>query len=122
VTQKHPDTGAFDRIPFFIDQALKDRDSTQHVVVLEQQRHTEITQRKAQEQRAREENQQIEEVQASLPIETLEALRQEATERVAQEYGKVEFGKQTLIRLKMEELIRERYVKPRQNHVYKFGE
>src|SRR4030095_13357739 len=26
VTQKHPDTGAFDRIPFFIDQALKDRE------------------------------------------------------------------------------------------------
>ena len=110
VTQRHPDTGAFDRIPFFIDQALKDRESRQQVVVLEQQRHTEITQRKAQEQRTREENQQIEEVQASLPAETLKALRQEATEYIAQEYGKVEFGEQTLIRLKMEELIRERYV------------
>ena len=110
VAQKHPDTGAFDRIPFFIDQALKDRDSRQKVVVIEQQLQTEITQRKAQEQHIREENQQIEEIQASLSTETLEALRQDATKRVAQEYGKVEFGEQTLIRLKMEELIRERYV------------
>jgi len=110
VTQNHPDTGAFDRVPFFIDQALKDRESRQHAVVTEHQRQTELTQRKAQEQRTREENQQIEEVQASLPAETLEALRQEATERVVQEYGKVEFGEQTLIRLKMEELIHERYV------------
>ena len=110
VTQKHPDTGAFDRIPFFIDQALKDRESRQQIAAMEQQRQTEITQRKAQEQRTREENQQIEEIQASLSTETLEALRQEATQCVAQEYGKVEFGEQTLIRLKMEELIRERYV------------
>jgi hypothetical protein len=110
VTQKHPDTGAFDRIPFFIDQALKDRNSRQQATVVEQQLQTEITQRKAQEQRTREENQQIEEAQASLSAETLEALRQEATQLVAQEYGKVEFGKQTLIRLKMEEMIRERYV------------
>jgi hypothetical protein len=111
VIQKHPDTGAFDRIPFFIDQALKDRENRQQLLVLEQRRQTEITQRKAQEHHTREENQQIEEVQASLPPETLEALRQEATKLVAQEYGKVEFGEQTLIRLKMEELIRERYVR-----------
>ncbi len=110
VTQKHPDTGAFDRIPFFIDQALKDRDSKKQVAVREQQLQTEITQRRDQEQRTREENQQIVEVQASLSTETLEALRQEATQLVAQEYGKVEFGEQTLIRLKMEEMIRERYV------------
>ena len=110
VTQKYPDTGAFDRIPFFIDQALKDRDSKEQIPVMEQQLQTEITQRRAQEQRTREENQQIEEVQASLSSETLEALRQEATQLVAQEYGKVEFGEQTLIRLKMEEMIRERYV------------
>jgi hypothetical protein len=94
----------------FIDQALKDRDSKEQIPVMEQQLQTEITQRRAQEQRTREENQQIEEVQASLSSETLEALRQEATQLVAQEYGKVEFGEQTLIRLKMEEMIRERYV------------
>ena len=110
VTQKHPDTGAFDRISFFIDQAVKERESRQQVAVMEHQLHTEMTQRNAQEHRTREENQQIEEVQASLPPETLEALRQEATTLVGQEYGKVEFGEQTLIRLKMEELIRERYV------------
>ena len=87
MTEKHPDTGAFDRIPFFIDQALKDRDSRQQVAVMEQQLQTEITQRRDQEQRTRKENQQIEEVQASLSSETLEALRQEATQLIAQEYG-----------------------------------
>jgi hypothetical protein len=110
VTQKHPDTGSFDRIPFFIDQALKDRGTRQQITAMEQQHQAEITQRKMQEQRTKEENQQLEEIQASLSTETLEGLRQEATQFIAQEYGKVEFGEQTLIRLKMEELIRERYV------------
>jgi hypothetical protein len=106
----HPDTGSFDRIPFFIDQALKDQGTRQQITAIEQQRQAEITQRKAQEQRMKEENQQLEEIQASLSTETLEGLRQEATQFIAQEYGKVEFGEHTLIRLKMEELIRERYV------------
>ena len=110
VAQKHPDTGSFDRIPFFIDQALKDQGTRQQITAIEQQRQAEITQRKAQEQRMKEENQQLEEIQASLSTETLEGLRQEATQFIAQEYGKVEFGEHTLIRLKMEELIRERYV------------
>lgn len=111
VAQKHPDTGSFDRIPFFIDQALKDRGNRQQITAIEQQRQAEmITQRKVQEQRMKEENQHLEEIQASLSTETLEGLRQEATQFIAQEYGKVEFGEQTLIRLKMEELIRERYV------------
>jgi hypothetical protein len=109
VTQQHPDTGSFDRIPFFIDQALKDRETRQQITVMGQQRRAAITQRKVQEQRTKEENQQLEEIQASLSADILEGLRQEATQFIAQEYGKVEFGEQTLIRLKMEELIRERY-------------
>ena len=110
VTQKHPDTGSFDRIPFFIDQALKDREIRQQITAMEQQRQAEITQRQVQEQRTKEEDQQLEDIQASLSAETLESLRQEATQLIVQEYGKVQFGEQTLIRLKMEELIRERYV------------
>jgi hypothetical protein len=62
------------------------------------------------QQRTKEEDQQLEDIQASLSAETLEGLRQEATQLIAQEHGKVQFGEQTLIRLKMEELIRERYV------------
>ena len=110
MTQRHPDTGSFDRIPFFIDQALKDREIRQQMTAMEQQRQAKITQRKVQEQRTKEEDQQLEDLQTSLPAETLEGLRQEATQLIAQEYGKVQFGEQTLIRLKMEELIRERYV------------
>ncbi|HEV8712588.1 MAG TPA: hypothetical protein VGX03_07145 [Candidatus Binatia bacterium] len=110
VTQKHPDTGSFDRIPFFIDQALKDQNASQQVAVIEHQLQAEITQRKAQEQRTKEADQQLEEVQASLSRETLEALRQEAAQRVAEEHGNVAFGQQTLIRLEMETLIRERYL------------
>jgi hypothetical protein len=110
VTQKHPDTGSFDRIPFFIDQALKDREMRQQMTATEQQRQAKMTQRKVQEQRTKEEDQQLEDIRASLSAETLEGLRQEATQLIAQEYGKVQFGEQTLIRLKMEELIRERYI------------
>jgi len=110
VTQKHPDTGSFDRIPFFIDQALKDRETRQQMTTMEQQRQAKITQRKVREQRTKEEDQQLEDIQASLSTEILERLRQEATQLIAQEYGKVQFGEQTLIRLKMEEMIRERYI------------
>jgi hypothetical protein len=110
VTQKHPDTGSFDRIPFFIDQALKDRETRQQMTAMEQQRQAKVTQRKVQEQRTKEEEQQLEDLQASLSTETLEHLRQEATQLISQEYGKVQFGEQTLIRLKMEEMIRERYL------------
>jgi hypothetical protein len=110
VTQKHPDTGSFDRIPFFIDQALKDQKASQQVAVIEHQLQAEITQRNAQEQRTKEADQQLEEVQASLSRETLEVLRQEAAQRVAEEHGNVAFGQQTLIRLEMEALIRERYL------------
>jgi hypothetical protein len=110
VTQRHPDTGSFDRIPFFIDQALKDRETRQQMTAMEQQRQAKVTQRKVQEQRTKEEEQQLEDLQASLSTETLEHLRQEATQLISQEYGKVQFGEQTLIRLKMEEMIRERYL------------
>jgi len=110
VTQKHPDTGSFDRIPFFIDQALKDQKASQQVAVIEQQLQADITPRKAQEQRTKEADQQLEAVQASLSQETLEVLRQEAAQRVAEEHGHVAFGQQTLIRLEMEALIRERYL------------
>jgi hypothetical protein len=110
VTQKHPDTGSFDRIPFFIDQALKDREIRQQMTAMDQQRQAKITQRQVQEQLTKEEDQQLEDIQASFSTETLERLRQEATQLIVQEYGKVQFGEQTLIRLKMEELIRERYI------------
>jgi hypothetical protein len=76
----------------------------------EQQRQAKMTQRKVQEQRTKEEDQQLEDIRASLSAETLEGLRQEATQLIAQEYGKVQFGEQTLIRLKIEELMRERYI------------
>jgi len=92
VTQKHPDTGSFDRIPFFIDQALKDRQIRQQMTAMEQQRQTKITQRKVQEQRTKEEDQQLEDLQASLSAETLEGLRQEATQLIAQEHGKVQLA------------------------------
>jgi hypothetical protein len=80
------------------------------MIAMEQQRQAEITQRKVQEQCTKEEDRQLEAIQASLSVETLEGLWQEATQLIAQEYGKVQFGEQTLIRLKIEELMRERYI------------
>jgi len=110
VTQKYPNTGSFDRIPFFIDQALKDQRASQQVAVVAHQLQAEVSQRNAQEQRTKEAEQQIEAVKTSLSTETLEALRREAAQRVVEEHGNVAFGQQTLIRLEMEELIRERYI------------
>ena len=108
----HPTTGAFSRLPHFIDQALKARDlqrqTSQHHAAGTHERRDE----QPHEQQERDEAQQqerIEAVKASLSADILAALRQEAEWCIDQEQPHIKFGRDTLVRLKLEDLITTRY-------------
>jgi Helix-turn-helix domain len=108
--QQHPATGSFSRLSHFIDQAIKDRQTGQRARELEQQQDREAERQWAERQRLGEERQQIEEVKASLPQGTLEELYQEAARLVEQESPNLKFGKDLIIRIKLNELVKLRYL------------
>jgi Helix-turn-helix domain len=108
--QHHPATGSFSRLSHFIDQAVKDREARQRARELEQQQDHEAERQRAERQRLEEERQQIEEVKASLPRGTLEELYQEAARLVEQESPNLKLGKDLITRMKLNELIKLRYL------------
>ena len=101
---RHPETGAFSRVPHFIDQALKEQQLIEHAAASQQQQRVEEAQQRQAEQ------QQLDDFFASLPAAEQQYLQQHAAVLVAQEHGEVSYGHATLIRFKVEELIRERYL------------
>ena len=106
----HPTTGSFARLPHFIDQALKERTTPQSVST---QRHPlTVDEEKDREQRRQleEEQQQIEEVKTSLAPELFAALREEARRLIKQENPNIRFGENILIQLKIDELVKHRYL------------
>lgn len=110
VVRTYPDTGSFDRIPHFIDQALKDREEEKKALEAQRRLKVEEERRRAEEQQIEQERKRIEEVKASLPSEKLEELRQEALELLEREKVNVELGRETLLRLKMDELVTAKYL------------
>jgi hypothetical protein len=108
--QHHPATGSFSRLSHFIDQAIKERETEQHAREVGQEQVRAAEQQRAEQQRMEEERQQIEEVKASLLPETLEGLHQEATHLIEQESPGLKFGKDLMIRVKLNELIKLRYL------------
>jgi len=110
VVQTYPDTGSFDRIPHFIDQALKDREKEREALEVQHRLKVEEERRRAEEQQIERERKRIEEVKASLPPEKLEELRQEALELLEREKVNLELGRETLLRLKVDELITAKYL------------
>lgn len=59
---------------------------------------------------AEAEQRQIEELKATFPPERLEALREDARALVAQEHPNLKFGQDILIRLKVDELVKDQYL------------
>jgi hypothetical protein len=110
VTRTYPDTGSFDRIPFFIDQALKDRNVKQRAIELEHRRQAQEKQQRLEQRQLEEKRQRIKAVKASLSPDELARLQQEASRLIEEEQGPVTLGQKILIRLKMDELIRTRYL------------
>jgi hypothetical protein len=107
---RHPETGAFSRVPHFIDQALKEQQMIEHAAASQQQQRVAEAQQRQAEQQLKAEQQQFDNIFASLPAAEQQYLQQHAAVLVAQEHGEVSYGHATLIRFKVEELIRERYL------------
>jgi hypothetical protein len=106
----HPTTGSFSRLSHFIDQAIKEWQAEQHIREVDREQTRTAEQRHAEQQRMEEERQQIEEAKAMLPAETLEGLYQEAKRVIEQESPGLTFGKDLLIRVKLNELVKLRYL------------
>jgi Helix-turn-helix domain len=107
---QHPTTGSFSRLSHFIDQAIKEREAGQRARDVEQQQVRDGERQRAERQQMQEERQRIEEVKTSLPPETLEELYREATRLVGQESPTLKLGKELMIQLKLNELVKVRYL------------
>jgi hypothetical protein len=109
VIKKYPDTGSFERVAHFIDQALKEKVAEEKSQEVEQHLQIEAKQRQAEEQQIEQERKKIEEIKASLPREVLEEVRQEAIKLLQEEKANLGLGREILIRLKMNELLTTQY-------------
>jgi Helix-turn-helix domain len=110
LTRRHPTTGSFSRLVHFIDQAVKERQTEQHVREVDQAQARAAEHRRAEQQQMEEERQQIDEVKTSLPPETIDGLYQEAKQLVEQESPNLKFGKDLMIQVKLNELVKLRYL------------
>lgn len=108
--QHHPATGSFSRLSHFIDQAIKERQTAQHTQEAKEEQVRVVEYQRAEQQRMDEERQQIEEAKAILPPETIEGLYQEAKYLVEQENPSLKFGKDLIIQVKLNELVKLRYL------------
>jgi Helix-turn-helix domain len=108
--QHHPATGSFSRLSHFIDQAIKERQTEQHSQEAKEEQVRVAEYQRAEQQRMDEERQQIEEAKGLLPPETLEGLYQEAKCLVEQESPSLKFGKDLMIQVKLNELVKLRYL------------
>jgi hypothetical protein len=109
----HPTTGSFSRLPHFIDQALKARDlqsrTPQHYAPDTREIKNDQL-RRQQERHEAQQQERIDAVKASLSQGALAALHEEAERYVDQEHPHIKFGRDTLVRLKLEELIINQYL------------
>jgi Helix-turn-helix domain len=109
----HPTTGSFSRLPHFIDQALKARDLQHRTPQYYAPSTRESRDDQLRRQQERDEAQQqvrIEAAKASLSPSALAALREEAERCVDQEHPNIKFGRDTLVRLKLEDLLIKQYL------------
>jgi hypothetical protein len=106
----HPTTGSFSRLSHFIDQAIKEWQAEQQIREVHQEEVRTIEHQRAEQQRMDEERHQIEEAKALLSPETLEGLFQEAAHLIEQENPGLKFGKDLMIRIKLNELVKLRYL------------
>jgi hypothetical protein len=110
LVRQHPTTGSFSRLAHFIDQAIKERETEQRVREIEQRQVRDGERQRAERQHMQEERQRIEEAKASLPRETLEELYREATQLVEQESPTLKLGKDLMIQLRLNELVKLQYL------------
>jgi hypothetical protein len=110
LVRQHPTTGSFARLTHFIDQAIKEREAEEHARERVEQQVRDGERQRAERQQMHEERQRIEEVKASLSSETIEELYREATRLVGLESPTLKLGKDLMIQLKLNELVKLRYL------------
>jgi len=110
ILQNHPETGSFSRVQHFIDQALKASLQNTQKIKKEQERRIEEERKTSEERKAIEEGRKIDEIKTSLTQPELDLLTHEARQLVEKEQGNVRFGKETLVQLRIRQLIRERFL------------
>jgi hypothetical protein len=108
--QHHPTTGSFARLSHFIDQAIKKWQAEQRRQELDEEQSRMAEQQHAEHQRMEEERHQIEEAKALLPPEILERLYQEARRLIDEESPSLKFGKELMIQVKLNELVKLQYL------------
>ena len=109
VIKRYPDTGSFERISHFIDQALKEKVMEEKTQEVEHRLRVETEQRQAEEQRIGQEQEKIKRIRATLPSKELEQITQEALKILQEENSNITFGREILLRLKVDELLMARY-------------
>jgi hypothetical protein len=110
--EHHPETGAFNRLLHFIDQAIKERQAKLQAAADKERLRAEAehqAQVKAQQTAERE---QVAAFLETLSEPSRKELEQEAAQLVHEEHGDVKHGHEILVRLKVEELVRNRYLTP----------
>jgi hypothetical protein len=108
---RHPGTGAFSRVAHFIDQALKEKQTEQRSVSEQEKKRRIEEQELNAQQRLIEQEKKLEKIKADLNPEELKVLHEKASQIIEVEHAGLKFGRETLIQIKLNELIREQYLK-----------
>jgi hypothetical protein len=101
----HPETGAFNRVLHFIDQAIKEREATLQAAAEKERLRAEAEHQTHVAMQQVAEREQVEAVLDTLSASVRKKLEQQAARLVQEEHGNVAYGRETLIRLKVEELV-----------------
>ena len=105
----HPETGAFNRVLHFIDQAIKEREATLQAAAEKERLRAEAEHQTHVAMQQVAEREQVEAVLDTLSASVRKKLEQQAARLVQEEHGNVAYGRETLIRLKVEELVRDQH-------------
>ena len=93
-----------------IDQALKAHSEGEKVVEKKHDSDFDEDTRRLKERKQEQQEKRIDEIRGSLSSDEIEKLTLEASQLVADEHGNLRFGRETLIQIKIRELIRRRHI------------
>lgn len=111
LAREHPETGSFSRLAHFIDQALKIKAKRDNERVREQAWKEQEARKREKQRRVDAERDKIEALREKLGPQKLQELEDEAVRILTEEQNVgLNFARDTIVRLKVNTLIQERYV------------
>src|SRR5882724_2530361 len=106
-----PRVKSFGLIPYIMHQALKARDDVQHAAEAQREAEARIDEQIRRDKAMQEKRRRLAEIRASLSEDTLAALHAQASGELAKEGSdRTRVGYELLLKLKMEELIEQRFM------------